>query len=345
MQRCGTGSNMDYRAAEQTVQTAAQSQQFENEFNGDIRRRYGNIYETIETAKEKTGRNTIDDFLETFKQLNHREKRAFNLVIPTFISDNANSLMCLEEITGNGNALTIATANSWSCILVKIIIAFSTLAAIKAGTISPPLDDTSEVPLTDEMDLNNPVNAGNPGEILELVPYGLVPVAVFPPFDKPRPKKAAQEFDVFGVIFREPPCTRPGDILRPDGVINAGRRSSRRREEGFCANRNSLQKLLLNIQCYKPRLEELLGTRSYSCPEPYDYGRKKRDNDFDFQYNSVDSDETCGIGNCGTIDDCFDRPCPRYGFSVRFRLRNNYTSLYHDQLTERQGTSCRVVSG
>ena len=115
------------------------------------------------------------------------------------------------------------------------------------------------------MDVNNPVNAGNPGEILELVPFGLTPVAVFPPFDKPRPKKAAQEFDVFGVIFREPPCTLPGDILRPDGIINAGRKKRDvRGPELVCANRNSLQKLLLNIQCYKPKLQELLGTRSFS---------------------------------------------------------------------------------
>ena len=51
-------------------------------------------------------------------------------------------------VTGNGNVLTTTTANSWSCILVKIIIVFSTLAAIKAGTISAPLDDASDVPLT-----------------------------------------------------------------------------------------------------------------------------------------------------------------------------------------------------
>ena len=57
----------------------------------------------------------------------------------------------------------------------------------------------------------------------------------------------------------------------------------------------------------------------------------------DFEY-----DDTCEIGNCGTFDDCFDRPCPRYGVAYRAVPRKGYDiSQYPDQLTERQ-SNCRV---
>ena len=89
-------------------------------------------------------------------------------------------------------------------------------------------------------------------------------VAVFPPFDHPRPKDLAEAFDDFAAIFREPPCTRPGDLLDPEEAAFFQNNGRKKRQAEFCPNRNVLEKFFLNIQCYRPRLEELLGKRSHS---------------------------------------------------------------------------------
>ena len=89
-------------------------------------------------------------------------------------------------------------------------------------------------------------------------------------------------------------------------------------------------------------------------------GYGKRDTSY-YGYNHVDHgyhgyQDTCP-GNCGTVEDCFDLPCPRYGARVRFRYtipRNANLSQNYGQLTERQTgegfrsrapPDCRVVAG
>ena len=48
-----------------------------------------------------------------------------------------------------------------------------------------------------------------------------------------------------------------------------------------------------------------------------DYGKKKRETgQHGYNHNSKN-------GNCGTIEDCFDLPCPRYGFAVRYTFTRN----------------------
>ena len=93
------------------------------------------------------------------------------------------------------------------------------------------------------------------------------------------------------------------------------------------------------------------------------YGKKKRDTGY-YGYNEVNygynerhygSQDTCP-GFCGTIEDCFDLPCPTYGWRVKYTFTRNATDTGRnfDQLTERQTgegfgsaapADCRITAG
>ena len=106
-------------------------------------------------------------------------------------------------------------------------------------------------------DPNNPDNAGNPGNVLDLVPFGLTPVAVFPPFRRPR----TPGVDAVAVIWREPSGTVPNQQLPDDG--RGGEPFRKKRDLGYCPEKTLFEKLLLNIRCYKPRLDALFGKNSH----------------------------------------------------------------------------------
>ena len=86
-------------------------------------------------------------------------------------------------------------------------------------------------------------------------------------------------------------------------------------------------------------------------------GYGKRDTSY-YGYNdlSYGHQDTCP-GNCGTLADCFDLPCPRYGARIRYRYTipgNATIGQSYGQLTERQTgegfrsrapPDCRVVAG
>ena len=83
-------------------------------------------------------------------------------------------------------------------------------------------------------------------------------------------------------------------------------------------------------------------------------GKKKRD--IGYGHSSFDD----GCGECGTIEDCFDQPCPRYGFVARYTFtkrdqnqREGYGGQSHG-FTERQTgegfrsrapPDCRTIAG
>ena len=86
------------------------------------------------------------------------------------------------------------------------------------------------------------------------------------------------------------------------------------------------------------------------------YGKKKRDNTF---YGNHEPE--CSK-HCGTIEDCFDLPCPRYGFCVRYTFTRNVSfessqeneKQYFDTITARQtgegfrsasAPECRITVG
>ena len=66
------------------------------------------------------------------------------------------------------------------------------------------------------------------------------------------------------------------------------------------------------------------------------YGKKKRDTGYYSGYNDYsgyyDKEE------CGTVEDCFDLPCPKYGIKVRypFTRKTDGRNNGYDNLTERQ---------
>ena len=94
----------------------------------------------------------------------------------------------------------------------------------------------------------------NPDNIQSLVPDGLTPVAVFPPFATPRRVPAV------AVIFKEAPGTLPG--------VNTGRK---KRDLGYCEPPSALDKFLLNVRCLGPRLTQKFGRK----PTPVHHGKKQ----------------------------------------------------------------------
>merc|ERR1712223_603139 len=153
---------------------------------------------------------------------------------------------------------------------------------------------------------------GNEG-ILTLVPAGLTAVAVFPPFSSIRrtPTEA--------VIFKEAQGTLPG--------VNTGRKK-RQVGYGYCEPPSFLDRFLLNVRCLTPRLKARFARTT--SPAHYGYGKKKRDTGF--------HEPECNQF-CGSIEDCFDLLCPRYGFAVRYQFTrdgNESNRGQTDQIRARQ---------
>ena len=145
----------------------------------------------------------------------------------------------------------------------------------------------------------------NPGNILSLVPNGLVAVATFPPFLTTR-----VGHDAIAAIFKERPGTNPGDDpgLEPGHeLISVG--------QPQLINRRSkapslIDRFLKNLRCLRPRLSAKFGRRPPVHSTSHNYGKR------DTGYAGY---EFCEQEDCGTVEDCFDscQPCPRYGVIVK----------------------------
>jgi hypothetical protein len=97
--------------------------------------------------------------------------------------------------------------------------------------------------------------SANPGNILALVPAGLVPVATFPPF-----LPADRVIPAVAVIFREQPGTVAGTDL------------TNKRSSGYSPQPTLLDRFLKNVRCLGPRLAAKFGKK----PAPVvDYGYGK----------------------------------------------------------------------
>jgi len=141
------------------------------------------------------------------------------------------------------------------------------------------------------------------GEALALVPDGLEPVAVFPPFMDSRIVPAV------GVIFSENPQNEIRRRRLRRKQLRRHRRSSEEDEESSWSKVKSrlwdfLGSLEDNLVCMKPRLERHFGSRKARA--------------------LLDS-----------VDDCFpDEEEPKYGFRMRVFLKTDEEcSLRHDCLS------------
>ena len=97
--------------------------------------------------------------------------------------------------------------------------------------------------------------SANPGNILALVPAGLVAVATFPPF-----LPADRVIPAVAVIFREQPGTVAGSDL------------TNKRSSGYSPQPTLFDRFLKNVRCLRPRLAAKFGKK----PAPVvDYGYGK----------------------------------------------------------------------
>ena len=139
----------------------------------------------------------------------------------------------------------------------------------------------------------------------------LLPIATFPPFASCRTVPAV------GVIWKEKPKTY--EYSAP---------YRKKRSFGYTAQKNVFETFSKNLQCFRPRLKARFTKKS----KHRFHGKKKRDTDYGYHEPE----------DCGTIEDCFDLPCPTFGFAVRYTF-TRYTFITlderdynEDKLTKRQ---------
>jgi len=171
--------------------------------------------------------------------------------------------------------------------------------------------------------------------ILNLIPDGLTPVAVFPPFLPGFRRGRNAE----ATIFKEEP-----------GTFDSQDVGRRKRSYGYCPQPSFLERLRKNIKCLGPRLTQKFGRRKSKPVKNYGYHGKKR-RDIGYGYNSFDD----GCGECGTIEDCFDQPCPKYGYVATYQFnRDGQRSRQSNVITNRQTgepfrtnapPDCRTIAG
>jgi len=257
-----------------------------------LRRKQGEVFQAIDNFNEKIENNFIqtDDFSED-SAIFHREKRGG---------------CCQPVVQPN---LTITT-HPWE-ICAKVLVGVGILIALNPP---PPLTPPTS-PRCGEPGGGGCPDDNNPGNILDLVPDGLTPVATFPPFKNP-----FRNVDAVAAIFKEPPCTFGGENTGGEGF------EPFRRSSGYSRQPSLLDRFRKNIRCLGPRLAARFGNEPATVVN-CGIGKKKRDTGYGYHVQE----------ECGTIEDCFDQPCPRFGIAVKAtftRRTPSYDSGYG--LTERQ---------
>lgn len=297
-----TFRNFDYARALEVVQ----DEEYLDDVDFDeirFSRKQGEVFQAIDKFQEKVDNNfdilyedseLLGQFDNEYQEIHHREKRlaflnnTLTLGTPGFCTNFTN---CVPTVPG-----IVATVLATAAILI---------AANPAPGLTP---SSSPQPGTPG---GGGLPSANPGNILALVPAGLVAVATFPPF-----LPAGRTIDAVAVIFREQPGTVAGTDL------------TNKRSSSYSPQPTLLDRFLKNVRCLGPRLAARFGKKPAPVVD-YGYGRKKRDTGYGYHVQE----------ECGTIEDCFDnyQPCPRYGAVVKVtftRGKSSYGSGYG--LTERQ---------
>jgi len=285
-----TFRNFDYSRALEVVQ----DEEYLDDVDFDeirLRRKQGEVYQAIDNFNEKIENNFIQTSHEVPEDSDifHRKKRA-----------SSTSSVTVQDLE----------IEQWGKLLAGLAI-ISTIIMNPAPTNIPSSSPQCGTPGGGGCPSSN-----NPGNILSLVPPGLIAVATFPPFVPP-----FRNVDAVAVIFQETPGTVAGE--NTGGAYFDEIKSS----SGYSRQPTLLDRFLKNVRCFGPRLEARFGKK----PAPvvnYGYGKKKRDTGYGYHVRE----------ECGTIEDCFDQPCPRYGIVVKATFTRPRTPSYGSGygLTERQ---------
>jgi hypothetical protein len=253
-----TFRNFDYSRALEIVQ----DEEYLDDVEFDeirVSRKQGEVFQAIDNFKEKVDNNfdivwEDSDILGEFDE-HHREKRQYATE-----RDNMQLQRDFAEIM----LLAIQFYEDFSQILLLVIQHYQGLPGIATTVLATAamLIVANPAPSLTPSRSPQPGSLGggglpsaNPGNILELVPDGLVPVATFPPFlpvDRVIPAVA--------VIFREQPGTVAGTDL------------TNKRSSGYSPQPTLLDRFLKNVRCLGPRLTAKFGKK----PAPVvDYGYGK----------------------------------------------------------------------
>jgi len=304
-----TFRNFDYARALEVVQ----DEEYLDDVDFDeirLRRKQGEVFQAIDNFNEKIENNfeilseksdILGEFDNEYQEYHHRVKRRLDLLPPTVTTLSCNDFE---------NMGYLCSLHPWE-ILAKVLVGIGIVT-----TMFPRPGITPDgLPRCGEPGGGGCPGDNNPGNILDLVPAGLTAVATFPPF-----VPTFRTIPAVAAIYKEPLGTVAGDNTGGTGF------EPFRRSSGYSPQPSLLDRFRKNIRCLGPRLAARFGKK----PAPvvnYGYGKKKRDTGYGYHEQE----------ECGTIEDCFDLPCPRFGIVVKAtftRRTPSYGAGYG--LTERQ---------
>ena len=223
-----------------------------------LRRKQGEVFQAIDNFNEKIENNFLSqdsnilgEYDNEYEESHHREKRSFsffgNGCESTFHSfTNALSTgvdFSIGEAAVGRKKRATCSDHPWE-IFAKVLIG---IGIIKIMNPAPPLTPPDS-PGCGEPGGGACPRDNNPGNILDLVPDGLTPVATFPPFKNP-----FRNVDAVAAIFKEPPCTFGGENTGGEGF------EPFRRSSGFSRQPSLLDRFRKNIRCLGPRLAARFG--------------------------------------------------------------------------------------
>jgi len=335
-----TFRNFNYARALEVVQDEEYLDDIDFDFR--LRRKQGEVFQAIDNFNEKIENNFLSEDSNIlgesdneYQESHHREKRfsffgsscgsTDDTVVTTGLSLDFPTFVSLPTVRRKKRAVCFSD-HPWEK-FAKVLIGIGILKIMNPAP--GPTPDTS--PRCGQPGGGGCPGDNNPGNILDLVPPGLTAVATFPPFANP-----FRQVDAVAVIYKEPPGTFAGENTGGAGF------EPFRRSSGYSRQPSLLDRFRKNIRCLGPRLAARFGKK----PDPvvnYGYGKKKRDTGYGYGtgYGPTERQTSESFNyvqeECGTIEDCFDQPCPRFGIVVKatFEKRTpSYGTGYG--LTERQ---------
>ena len=263
-----TFRNFDYSRALEIVQ----DEEYLDDIEFDeirVSRKQGEVFQAIDNFKEKVANNfgiLSEDFLGELDNDNFQEKKAKNF---DFLYEDSDILGQMT-FSVNENEYQEVLDREKRAALFNNTFSFGnpfgnpTLPGITATVLASAAILIAANPAPGLVPSSSPqpgtpggggLPSANPGNILALVPAGLVPVATFPPF-----LPADRVIPAVAVIFREQPGTVAGTDL------------TNKRSSGYSPQPNLLDRFLKNVRCLGPRLEAKFGKK----PAPVvDYGYGK----------------------------------------------------------------------